>query len=209
MAEETGGARRLLSRPSVYSFVQRALGAREVRRAFIDGHVRPLAGERVLDLGCGPGDVLDQMPAVVYTGVDRSARYIAAATARSDERATFICDDLLRTPGPQGPFDAVISIGVLHHLDDADAARMMRLAADALAPGGRLVTIDPGEVPGQPWFTRWLIHRDRGANVRQPEEHGLLARACFEKVTVTVRRDLARIPYAHIILEARDPRPQA
>src|SRR6266498_2932764 len=173
MAEETGGARRLLSRPSVYSFVQRALGAREVRRAFIDGHVRPLAGERVL--------------AVRYTGVDRIARYIAAATARSDERATFICDDLLRTPGPQGPFDAVISIGVLHHLDDADAARMMRLAADALAPGGRLVTIDPGEVPGQPWFTRWLIHRDRGANVRQPEEHGLLARACFEKVTVTVR----------------------
>src|SRR3979409_1554462 len=144
MAQRTGGLRRPLANAGIYSIVQRALGADNVRHKFVHEHLRPRQGERILDLGCGPGDILELLPAVEYVRVDNSPAYIEAAQERFGDRARFICADVRELSlDPTERFDAAISIGVVHHLDDAGAAGMVALAAGALRPYGRLVTIDP------------------------------------------------------------------
>jgi ubiquinone/menaquinone biosynthesis C-methylase UbiE len=48
--------------------------------------------------------------------------------------------DLLADPAPPGPFDLLLSLLVLHHLDDTSAA--FRATFGLLAPGGRLALAD-------------------------------------------------------------------
>lgn len=207
MAENTGGLRRILNRAPIYSFVQQALGADAVRRSFLALHVKPAARERILDLGCGPGDVLTLLPETQYLGVDISPDYISAARARFGSRARFVCDDVASVGlDPSERFDAVISIGVFHHLDDEAADSMARLAARVLAPGGRFATLDPVRTARQARTARWLIDRDRGLNVRTPEAYRQLVAKHFDKVECTIHHDLVRVPYTHVALECREPR---
>lgn len=181
-----------------------------MREEFVRGHLRPRAGERILDLGCGPADVAPLLGDVEYVGVDASAAYVAAARRRVGAGGRVHLASVLEfDPGPAGSFDAVIAIGLLHHLDDIAAARAFELGARALGKGGRMLTIDPCELPGLPWVARRLISLDRGSEVRSPEGYRALAERHFGMVEVSARQGLARVPYAHAILDARQPLPPA
>src|SRR3954469_11432428 len=107
--------------------------------SLVNDYVRPQPGERVLDIGCGPGDALEYLPEVDYTGVDLSERYIEAARERWGDRGTFVCADVRDAEFEGKEFDVVMSVGVLHHLDDAAARGLIDLAARRLAAGGRFV----------------------------------------------------------------------
>ena len=198
----------MLASARVYSALQRALGAARVRRVLVAEHLRPAPGERVLDLGCGPGDVRAELPAVEYVGVDHSERYLAAARARHAGRGRFVRADLrLLRLEDEEPFDAAIAIGVLHHLDDGEGAAMLASAAHALKSSGRLITIDPALGDRESPLARWLILRDRGRHLRSSEGYAGLARGRFDHVVASTRHDLARVPYCHAILECTEPRP--
>jgi SAM-dependent methyltransferase len=60
----------LLGKSSVYSLGMWALGADHARRVHISKYIQPKVGERILDVGCGPADVLEYLPSVSVTGVD-------------------------------------------------------------------------------------------------------------------------------------------
>jgi SAM-dependent methyltransferase len=93
-----------------------------------------------------------------------------------------------------GSFDLVLATGILHHLDDSRALSLFELARKALKPTGRLITFDGCFVAGQPKLAKFVVSRDRGAFVRQPEQYSRLASASFGKVETFVRHDLLRIP---------------
>lgn len=202
--------RRALSNATAYSALQALLGAGGVHRHLVGEHLRPAPSERLLDLGCGPGDVLEALPEVDYVGVDASPRYLDAARRRWGDRAEFrLADARAVELEPGERFDAVLSIGLLHHLDDPGVRRVADVAASAMRSGGRLVTLDPGLADGQPRIARMLVERDRGHHLRRPDEYRELLAARFDSVRATVRHDLARLPYTHVILECRDPRATA
>jgi SAM-dependent methyltransferase len=213
-AERTGGLRRPLGRAWVYSAFQRTVGAGSSKPRFVREHLRPKDGERILDVGCGPGELaglLDQVADVEYTGIDPNPDYIATAERRFPGHE-FRCTSVEEADLPEAAFDAVAVMGVIHHLTDAQVEELMRLATHALVGSGRLVAIEPAFSPGQPRVARWLISRDRGAAVRSPEGYERLARPWFEQLDVTVRGDLLRVPYTHAVLECAGPRsdgPQA
>jgi SAM-dependent methyltransferase len=104
--------------------------------------------------------------------------------------------------------DVVLAVGVLHHLDDGDAARLFTLAGSALAPGGRVITYDPCFAPAQGALARFLVSRDRGRHVRSPDGYEALARRAFSQVAATLLQGHLRIPYtATVLCASRDSAP--
>lgn len=194
--------RRVLSHPSVYSLFRRLVGRNSERLMYARDHLRVQPGQRVLDLGCGPGDILELLPQVRYVGYDISQDYIDRARRRFGHRGEFHCralsDDL---PIGAGGFDIVIAHGLLHHLDDSDARKLFRLARRALRPGGRLVTFDGCYTRDQSAAAKLLLSLDRGRHVREAAVYEALARTAFDHVRSFVRHDLIRVPYTHIIME--------
>lgn len=198
----------VLAQPWGYKLLQFAVGSDESHHRFIDEQVRLAPGERLLDIGCGPGHILRSLPDHVdYVGVDVSPEYIEAARDEWGERGEFHCLDVSRPASIGTGFDVVLVMGVLHHIDDAGCAALLTLASGALAPTGRFVAIEPAWAPRQGAIARWLIGRDRGEHVRDATGYGRLVEPHFGSVSVTRRRDLLRIPYTHAILQCREPEP--
>ena len=195
--------RQLLAVAALYDLLQIAMGSNRSHRRFVTEYLRPAPNDRLLDLGCGPGRILRALPAGVrYLGIDLSPDYIAAAEEAWGDRGEFRCADVRDVDVPAGAFDLVMTMGVLHHLDDASCERMLSTAAGALRPGGRFVAIEPARETEQPAIARWLIDRDRGDHVRSTAGYAALAALVFPTVGSTTRHDLLRVPYTHALLGA-------
>lgn len=203
MAQITSGVRALLSAPAVYDRLQWLMGGYVGRTDFAHTMVRAAAESRVLDLGCGTGDLLAYLPAgVTYHGWDISERYVAAARERFGLRGTFRCGLVSETEiAAESAYDVVIASGVLHHLDDREVGDLARLAHVAVRAGGRFVSIDPAVTPGQHPLARFLIARDRGQHVRAPQAYLDLVRPVFNDTTGVVRHR-RWVPYTHWMMEA-------
>ena len=116
--------------------------------------VEPMTPGRALDLGCGEGaDAMWlaehgwQVSAVdiSQTALDRAAADAAARDLAG--RIDFQRHDLTES-FPAGEFD-LVSAQFLHSTVEMDRARLLRRAADAVAPGGTLLVVDHGAAP--PW----------------------------------------------------------
>jgi len=101
-----------------------------------------------------------------------------------------------------GTFDIVMANGVLHHLEDQEVRLLTAAASRALKPGGRFCSFDGCFIDGQNPIARYLISKDRGRNVREPEEYKALVDPYFETVDLVIRHDMLRIPYTHAIMVA-------
>lgn len=196
--------RAVLSHPAVYKAWRSLVGGHRVRVECVQRYVRPFSGARVLDCGCGPGDLLDYLPAVEYVGIDIEDRYIKAARESYGDRAEFRL-------GPVGPetvvetehFDLVVAWGLMHHLSDDQLAEFLSCARRALKRGGRFVSFDGCYHPNQSAIARWLLDRDRGRHVRDLEVWREILEGVFPQVELHLRQDLLRIPYSHLIVVAR------
>lgn len=99
--------------------------------------LEPTAGERVLDLGCGTGQLTAAVSDAGATavGLDGSAEMIATARETHPD-CSFVRADAT-TFDVDEPFDAVLSNAALHWIDDQDA--VLETVRNALRPGGRFV----------------------------------------------------------------------
>jgi arsenite methyltransferase len=117
------------------------------RRRLVQEALAAQPGERVLDMGCGPGfyvaELLDQVGTEGWvTGVDTEPAMLAVAAKRTAGRdnVAFYEANATKLPVPDGMFDAAVSAQVLEYVQDVTAAlaEMHR----ALRPGGRVVVWD-------------------------------------------------------------------
>ena len=144
---------------------QGAAIAPATRMIFAEAGIRP--GMRVLDLGCGAGDVTFVVADVVgpdgsVVGVDRSPDALARARLRAGQRGLtqvqFVEGDI-HDPAPGGPFDAIVDRLTLWAVPDP--AAMLRRQATVLRAGGLVV---PVEVDLSPM--RWLPEIQLGTQVK-------------------------------------------
>lgn len=123
--------------------------------AFVkDGGVKP---GRCLEVGAGTGTnalwLAEQGFEVIATDV--SPRAVAKAEAKARERGgplscRFLVHDILAEDLPGGPFDFAFDRGCFHVFDEAEErARFAARVADALAPGGRWLSLI-GSTEGPP-----------------------------------------------------------
>ncbi len=98
-------------------------------------------GERVLEVGCGPGIVLEQAAktAGLLVGVDVSPRMLAEA-ARRARMAHVLRAMVERLPLREAAFDLVYSRSVLHHV--LSPAKMVAEMARVVRRGGRVALND-------------------------------------------------------------------
>jgi ubiquinone/menaquinone biosynthesis C-methylase UbiE len=134
------------------------------RQLFVDAGIT--AGMKVLDVGCGAGDVAFLVadlvgPSGAVVGVDINPTFLetARARAKASERSNvnFVIGDLREAPVPDD-FDAVVGRLVLIHVPDPAAG--LRMACRRLRPGG-IVAFDEGDttegliaIPASPLYAR-------------------------------------------------------
>jgi arsenite methyltransferase len=117
------------------------------RRRLVREALAAVDGERVLDVGCGPGFyatelLMDVGPSGTVVGVDRSAQMLAAARKRSagHENIAFREGEANALPVDDEAFDAALCVQVLEYVPDVPGAlaEMHR----AVRRGGRVVVWD-------------------------------------------------------------------
>jgi SAM-dependent methyltransferase len=207
--QDDSGPRRALTSGRFYSWFQNVAGAKRARNWLAENAWNCSGGEKVVDLGCGTGDVLEHLPASIrYVGVDISPEYVELARQRFGSRAVFLV-------GTAGTFldkpdselmgaDLIVCNGLLHHLDDDEVLEVLRLAAEVLRPNARLVCFEPAYVARQSRLGRWIMAKDRGKNIRTEARWNEMARSVFPSCTARIVKGLLRLPYTHIVIECRN-----
>ena len=88
--------------------------------SYFCGLAQSHAPDRILEIGCGEGALLAAMPATKKFGIDPSINALRRAKSRSDaECAVARCEQL---PFPSASFDLVVTVGVMEHFEDPEAA---------------------------------------------------------------------------------------
>jgi len=195
----------ILKSPLVYVTFQRVVGGTHMRDLCVRT-LAPKAGERILDIGCGPAYYVADLPAVDYLGFDTDERYIEHARARFGHRAKFFCEPFLDEQAARhGKFDGILLMGLLHHIDDAACDHLLGLLSGVLAPGGRIVSLDTTVHPKQSYFEHLLAVKDRGEFVRTPEAFEALAKPWFGKIQGSVNEKMW-VPSVHYTMVLSEPR---
>jgi SAM-dependent methyltransferase len=201
--QSDAGLLRWLKAPFLYNLFQGVVGGNALRRRIIQNRARARSGDKVIDIGCGPAQALQSLPDVEYLGLDINPDYIAFARQTHGSKGTFVVGDTRSLRGdPQfSDADVVMAIGVLHHLDDGETADCIQFAYDALKSGGRFITHDACWIPNQGAFSRFIMSKDRGRNIRTEQQYRQLAGKIFRNVHAWVDTKPLRIPYVTILLE--------
>ena len=198
---------RLLAKPALYSLIQYLL-AGSYQERYVQDFVKPEMDARILDIGCGPGNIVAHLPkSVEYIGFDISAEYIESAKRRFEgkkrgPKCQFFCGRVNDARlGQFEEFDIITANSVLHHLNDDETGTLFELAMRALKPSGRLITLDPCYVKDQSRIARFLLTRDRGKFIRTDVRYRELATKVFPHIESTVIHNLLRVPYTNIAME--------
>lgn len=192
----------LFDSPIGYLAFQYLIGGRDARRRCIQQHIKTFAGMRILDIGCGPGFIADWLDGVDYYGMDTDPNYIRYAQRKYGHKGTFTCELFTEDyVSRHKPFDLIIMMGVLHHLDDSQAVDILCLIKKSLVLNGKLVTLDGHRFPGLSAAQKFMLDNDRGKFIRTKEEYLKLCGSVFDHIQVTDHPEYFNIPYTSLVLE--------
>jgi len=195
MSQKTSKLYNLINNPIVYMIFQKIMSGTSFRKNIIIKNIKNKK-VKVLDIGCGPAEILNYIPNSIYYGFDIDRRSINYAKNRyTNKNHHFYCkyfvkQDLTKLP----KFDHVILFGILHHLDNEKAKNILHLCKKAMKIGATLLTEDPIFVKNQNFIAKFLISRDRGMNVRTEGNYINLIKINFKKIKSKISHQFF-IPY--------------
>jgi SAM-dependent methyltransferase len=150
--------------------------------------VGPVAGERVLDVGCGGGRLMERLldgGASSVSGIDHSPDVLDFARRRNEDAlrrgvARLELGDWRHAPFEDGEFTLVVSANAFFFFDAV--LDVLREVHRVLAPGGRfaVATVPGPESPDSPWAPAMRVYGD-------DELAALHRRAGFADADVSVR----------------------
>jgi demethylmenaquinone methyltransferase/2-methoxy-6-polyprenyl-1,4-benzoquinol methylase len=157
------------------------------------------AGDRLLDLGAGTGDLsreaLRQSPGCCVMSADFTLRMMQVGQKIPGPSLTWSAADALVLPFPGGAFDAVVSGFLLRNVVDLPCA--LREQYRVLKPGGRMVALDTTQpspsllTPLMHFYMRGVIpllgglltgQRDAYTYLPRTSEHFLTAEALLGQI---------------------------
>ena len=144
----------------------------EAFTSFLVERLRPRAGNRILDVGCGTGSVelrLSRLrvPQISLIGIDRLVERAIIAERTTDGhnlRASFSAADACHLPFPDATFDSTFCVAVLQHV--ADVAEALREFARVTRPNGRILAVEPDNA-ARYWYSSLPAGMDAFAEARR------------------------------------------
>src|SRR5207249_4180649 len=151
------GLRSVLLHPIVYKTFQRLVGIDRAFKILVNEIIRPTAGNRMLDIGCGEAHILDFLSKeIVYVGYDLNAAYTEYARKKYGDRGVFVNERVSEmVVKDEEPFDIVLAAGLLHHLNDQEGEDLFRVGYNCLKSGGHMITTDNCYFKGQSALARY------------------------------------------------------
>jgi hypothetical protein len=148
---------------------------------------------RVLDIGCGPRNLLGFLPKHVrHFGLDVSSEYIESDSERFSSHR-----------------DAQFQRGTLQHAEDEIAEEMFALARKKFKPSAKMIVLEPVLFDGQSPLRKWVMTKDHGNNIKP--DNG--SKTLFSKLTaewatsnIRIMQNLTRF-YDLIVREVIKNRP--
>jgi SAM-dependent methyltransferase len=121
---------------------------------FLVEHLLSRDTERVLDLGCGAGQMIavvrEELPGIAAVGLDLSPTMVLAARRHflgHPESEIRVHDLMEPLPDDLGEFDTVVSGLVIHNLPDERKRSLCAEAFNVLRPGGYFYNLDVVDAP--------------------------------------------------------------
>lgn len=172
-----GLADRFLGHPWVFDHIRPlVVGGIDMAPAYQELGTGP--SSVVLDIGCGTGNALTHLRQFGrYIGLDTDPVAIAHASARHAGNPNVQFEARRATPADltESGVTHVSMVGLLHHLDDTEAAGLLEMVRRSRALE-RAVTLDIVYLPGRP-YNNLLASLDRGQFCRTPAGYEALVRA--------------------------------
>ena len=184
-----------INNPLIYKIIQHVMSGTSFRNSIIKKNIKK-SNLKILDIGCGPAQILEQIPQCDYYGYDIDQRSIQYAKKKYRKKNYhFYCKKFNKTEIKKLPkFDFVIFFGILHHLSNKEADKMLTLCKRTMKKNSKLLTEDPILLEKQNIIAKFLIEKDRGINVRQKKEYINLLKKHFKKIKNKVTHQFF-IPY--------------
>ena len=184
-----------INNPLIYKIIQCIMSGTSFRNNIIKKNITK-SNLKILDIGCGPAQILKHIPQCDYYGYDIDQRSIQYAKKKYYQKNyRFYCKKFNKTEVKKLPkFDYVIFFGILHHLSNKEADKMLTLCKQIMKKNSILLTEDPILVEKQNPIAKFLIKKDRGTNVRKKKEYINLLKKHFKKVKNKVTHQFF-IPY--------------
>lgn len=197
------GIRRILEIPLVYNTFQTLHGGNAKRELHFKKHFSDSSIKTVLDIGCGTGVLLDYLAeGVEYHGCDMEDSYIEFAREKYGNRGKFYQERVGEKIRKEwlGYFDRINLHGLLHHLPNEMVEEVLEVGKQYLKDGGKLVSIDATFYEGQNFFSKWIVSKDRGQNIKTPEAYLKVAGKFFDKIEGTLVKKHNRLNYSVYVM---------
>lgn len=203
MSHINKGIRKILEVPLVYNAFQTLHGGNAKRKVHFKKHFSDKSIKTLLDIGCGTGVLLEHLDqSIEYHGVDMEESYIQHAREKYKNRGSFYTQRVGQDINENwiNYFDAINAHGLIHHLNDEDIGILLNGAKNYLSPKGKIVTIDAVYYDGQSRFSKWIVSKDRGQNVKTIEQYTELAKRYFTNVETELIKNHNRLKYSVLVM---------
>ena len=184
-----------INNPLIYKIIQGVMSGTSFRNGIIKKNITK-NNLKILDIGCGPAQILEHIPQCDYYGYDIDDRSIQYAKKKYHQKNYhFYCKKFNKTELKKLPkFDFIIFFGILHHLSNKEVHEILKLCKKIMKKNSKLLTEDPILLENQNVIAKFLIKKDRGLNVRDKQEYINLLKKHFKKIKNKVTHQYF-IPY--------------
>lgn len=167
----------IMEHPSLYRLWQAPFARAKIAPVLRHNDLQQV--RRVLDVGCGPGTNCPFFEHTDYLGMDINPSYIEYASQKFGRE--FVVQDVCQYEPGETRFDFILLNSLLHHIDDAAAARLLNHLRTTLDTDGHVHIIELvlGERPS---IARFMAKSDRGDYPRSLEHWQTLFGASFSEV---------------------------
>ncbi len=192
-----------LQYPAIFSLFQKLIAADRIK-LYITQNTKLKPGFKVLDVGCGFGNLLEYLPkSISYMGIDISQDYINYARNKYSSRGRFICADVTKLRLKQEKFDLIFISSLFHHLSDNEVKKLLESLLPFLKKETIVVSADSVYLKKQSYLSRFITSRDRGKYVRAKEGYLNLTKKYFSRTNYKIVSNLLNVPINLIFIWMR------